>query len=152
MSNGTFSLTSSAFTEGGPIGRRHSCDGEDVSPELEWSDAPEGAGALILIMDDPDARGFVHWVVLDLSPSATGALAEGVSASPDGPRQGTNSFGSVGYRGPCPPSGTHRYVFSLYAVSEPLALPGTPDADAVRRAMDGRIIAQATLTGTYQRA
>ena len=151
MSDGPFTLTSTAFEEGGSIPRRHSCDGDDVSPELQWSGAPEETGALVLLMDDPDARGFVHWLVLDISATASGGLPEGFSSSPDAPRQGKNSFGAVGYGGPCPPSGTHRYVFTLFAVSEPLGLAGEPDADAVRRAMQGRILDQATLTAMYTR-
>jgi Raf kinase inhibitor-like YbhB/YbcL family protein len=151
MPEGLFTLTSTAFEEGGSIPRRHSCDGDDVSPELQWSGAPDGTGALVLLMDDPDARGFVHWLVVDISATASGGLPEGFSSSPDAPRQGTNSFGSVGYRGPCPPSGTHRYVFTLFAVSAPLNVPGEPDVEAVRSAMEGRILDQATLTGTYTR-
>jgi Raf kinase inhibitor-like YbhB/YbcL family protein len=151
MSDELFTLTSTAFQDGGSIPRRHSCDGEDVSPELQWSGVPAGAGALVLLMDDPDARGFVHWLVLDVSATATGGFPEGFSSSPDAPRQGTNSFGSTGYGGPCPPSGTHHYVFTLFAVSEPLDLPGEPDAEAVRRAMAGKILGNATLTATYTR-
>jgi hypothetical protein len=147
-----FNLTSTAFEEGGSIPRRHTCDGEDVSPELSWEGGPEDIGALALIMDDPDARGFVHWVVVDMTGSASGALAEGISSSPDAPQQGKNDFGRTGYGGPCPPSGTHRYVFTLYALSEQLALSGTPSASEVRDAMRGRVLAETTLTASYTRA
>ena len=146
-----FALTSTAFPEGGQIPRRHTCDGEDVSVDLSWQGAPEEVAAMALIMDDPDARGFVHWVVVDMTGSASGGLAEGVSASPDAPQQGKNDFGRVGYGGPCPPSGSHRYAFTLYALSEELAVGGTPTADEVRAAMSGRILAEAKLTASYTR-
>ncbi len=148
-----FDLTSTAFREGGEIPRRHTCDGENVSPELSWTGAPEGTAAFALIVHDPDApRGdFAHWVVVDFTGSATGALPEGVGSSPDAPRQGMNDFGRIGYGGPCPPSGTHRYVFTLYALSEPLDLPGTPTAADVRNAVAGRVLAEARITGTYTR-
>ena len=151
MTNGGFTLTSTAFREGGAIPRRHTCDGDDVSPDLEWSDAPAEAEAFVLIADDPDAAGFVHWIVYDIAGAATAGLAEGVSESVDAPPQGTNDFGRLGYGGPCPPSGTHRYVFTLYALSEPLALGGAPGGDTVRQEMQGRVIAEARLTGTYTR-
>ena len=147
-----FRLTSSAFEEGGEIPRRHSCDGEDVSPMLEWSGAPDGTQALALIVDDPDARGFAHWVVYDVTATNTGGLPEGISESPDAPPQGSNDFRRVGWGGPCPPSGTHRYVFTLYALDEPTGLGGTPTAQEVRDAMQGRVIAETRLTGRYTRA
>lgn len=145
-------LYSPDFEDGGAIPRRHTCDGEDVSPAVSWEGAPPDTVAMALIVDDPDARGFVHWVVFDMTGTATGGLADGVSASPDAPPQGKNDFGRIGYGGPCPPSGTHRYVFTLYALSEELGLPGTPTADEVRAAARGRILAEARLTGTYERA
>jgi Raf kinase inhibitor-like YbhB/YbcL family protein len=146
-----FNLTSPAFAEGGEIPRRFTCDGEDVSPALEWAGAPESVGALVLIVDDPDARGFVHWIVLDVTPTASGGLPEGVSASPDAPRQGRNDFGRIGYGGPCPPSGTHRYVFSLHALDATLNLAGSPGAPDVRAAMEGHVLAEAQLTARYSR-
>jgi Raf kinase inhibitor-like YbhB/YbcL family protein len=146
-----FELTSPAFDEGGMIPGRFTCDGEDVSPALEWAGAPESVGALVLIVDDPDARGFVHWIVLDVTPTASGGLPEGVSASPDAPRQGQNDFGRIGYGGPCPPSGTHRYVFNLYALDAPLNLAGSPGAPDVRAAMEGHVLAEAQLTARYSR-
>lgn len=149
---GDFQLASSAFSEGGAIPRRHTCDGEDVSPALEWSGAPDETQALALIVDDPDARGFVHWIVYDMSAGRSGGLPEGFSESPDAPAQGTNDFRRTGYGGPCPPSGTHRYVFTLYALSEPTDLSGSPQADEVRDALRDRTIAEAKLTGTYTRS
>jgi Raf kinase inhibitor-like YbhB/YbcL family protein len=146
-----FHLTSPAFDEGSTIPRRFSCDGEDVSPALEWAGARESTGALVLIVDDPDARGFSHWVLVDMDATASGGLPEGVSASPDAPRQGLNDFGRVGYGGPCPPSGTHRYTFSLYAIDAPLNLTGTPRARDIRAAMEGHVLGETALTASYTR-
>jgi len=141
-------LTSMAFTEGGPIPSRHTCDGDDISPPLQWSAPPEGTAELALVMDDPDAGGFVHWVVVGLRPTVT-TLDEG--SLPAGAREGRNDFGSLGYRGPCPPSGEHRYEFTLYALSQPLAVSDSPTADEVRAAARGVNIFEAPLTGTYAR-
>jgi len=147
-----FTLRSASITEGASIPRRFTCDGEDVSPDLEWDGVPEGTAALVLVVDDPDARGFVHWLVLDVEGSLSGALPLGVSTSPDAPRQGRNDFGGVGWGGPCPPSGEHRYRFTLYALAAPLGLPGTPRAAAVRDALDTATVIDATvLTARYRR-
>jgi len=147
-----FELTSTAFTPGGSIPRRFTCDGEGGSPDLAWSGAPDGTGALVLIVDDPDANGFVHWIVYDMSGTGNGALPTGISASPEAPPQGTNSFGKIGWGGPCPPSGEHRYVFTLTALAEPLGLSGAPKPDAVRAAMaKGTVLGSATLEGRYRR-
>jgi Raf kinase inhibitor-like YbhB/YbcL family protein len=147
----TFQLTSPAFEAGAAIPQKFSCDGEDVSPALEWSGAPDDTTAMALIVDDPDARGFIHWVVFDMVGSQTGGLAEGISSSPDAPTQGTNDFGRIGWGGPCPPSGTHRYRFTLYALDALLGLTGTPTAADVRASMEGHTVGQAELTGTYTR-
>jgi Raf kinase inhibitor-like YbhB/YbcL family protein len=146
-----FTLTSTAFKEDGAIPRKYSCDGQDVSPPLSWEGAPDGTGALALIVDDPDANGFVHWVVFDLTASQSGGLAEGVSQSPDAPTQGRNGFGRIGWGGPCPPSGTHHYRFTLYSLDGPLGLTGTPSANDVRHAAEGHVLAQVKLTATYRR-
>jgi Raf kinase inhibitor-like YbhB/YbcL family protein len=146
-----FSLTSTAFDEGGAIPSRYTCDGEDVSPPLSWVGAPAETGALALFVDDPDANGFVHWVAFDLTASESGGLLEGVSSSPDAPPQGTNSFGRVGWSGPCPPSGTHHYRFRLIALKDTLGLNGAPRADAVLAAAQGGILGEVTLTATYSR-
>lgn len=151
MTDGEFRLTSPAFPDGGPIPSQFTCDGVDESPELAWEGAPGGTESLALIVDDPDARDFVHWVVLDVTGSRTGALARGISASPDAPPQGTNDFGRVGWGGPCPPSGTHHYRFRLFALGTTLGLTGAPDADAVLRAAEGHVLDEADLTGTYRR-
>ena len=148
----TFELTSTAFDEGGAIPSRHTCDGEDVSPDLSWQGAPDDTVAFALLVDDPDARGFVHWVACDLPGSASGSLAEGASTAGGAPQQGRNDFGRVGWGGPCPPSGTHRYVFRLLALDRSLGLGGTPLADEVRSAAEGHVLGEAQLTGTYRRA
>jgi Raf kinase inhibitor-like YbhB/YbcL family protein len=147
-----FAITSTAFAPGGAIPTRYTCDGQDVSPELSWSGAPDGTTALVLLVDDPDARDFVHWIVLDMAGSASGALPRGIGTSPDAPAQGRNDFGRIGWGGPCPPSGTHRYTFTLYALATPLALAGQPDGRAVRKALKGAdVLATAVLEGHYHR-
>lgn len=147
-----FRLTSTAFADGGSIPARFTCDGEDISPDLAWSGAPAGTVAFVLLVDDPDARGFVHWIVHDLPGSEAGELAAGASSSPDAPPQGTNGFGKVGWGGPCPPSGSHRYRFELTALAAPLGLAGTPDAAALRVALTrARVLGSTTLEGTYAR-
>ena len=142
-------LTSPAFGDGAPIPERFTCEGEDVSPALAWTDAPAGTKSLALICDDPDAPGqtWVHWVVWGI-PANTTALPEGF----DGASQGLTDFRRTGYGGPCPPPGkAHRYYFKLYALKEPLALsPRATKAD-VERALQGRLLASATLMGTFER-
>ena len=147
-----FTLTSTAFTAGGSIPTRFTCDGEDTSPDLAWSGAPDGTAALVLFVDDPDARGWVHWIVLDLAGSASGGLPRGISRSPDAPVQGTNDFRRVVWGGPCPPSGTHRYTFTLYALGAPLGLSGEPNGATVRQALARvDVLGTAVLEGTYRR-
>jgi Raf kinase inhibitor-like YbhB/YbcL family protein len=147
-----FVLSSTAFAPGAPIPRRHTCDGEDVSPDLAWSGAPDGTGALVLLVDDPDARGWVHWIALDLPGAASGSLATAASRSPTAPAQGTNDFRRAGWGGPCPPSGTHRYVFTLYALARPLGLSGEPNGATVRQALArAEVLGTAVLEGTYRR-
>jgi Raf kinase inhibitor-like YbhB/YbcL family protein len=141
-------LRSEAFGEGEAIPSAHTCDGGDTSPPLSWEEAPEGTAAFALIVDDPDARGFVHWVLTDIPGDQTDLPAgEGDSIGVPG----RNDFGRIGWGGPCPPSGEHRYVFTLVALSAPLGLAGTVDADAVRTAMAGTALAEAKLTGVYRR-
>jgi Raf kinase inhibitor-like YbhB/YbcL family protein len=147
----SFELTSSAFADGGGIPRTYACDGQDTSPPLAWSGAPDGTATFALVMTDPDAGGFVHWVMFNVDASASGAIPTGVSASPDAPPQGTNSFGRVGYGGPCPPSGTHHYVFRLLALDAELPLTGTPKESQVLAAAEGHILGEAKLTGTYRK-
>ena len=147
----TFELTSPAFPAGAEIPRKYTCDGDDVSPPLDWADTTDKAVTLALIVDDPDARGWVHWVVFDMDATGSGGLPEGFSSSPDAPAQGTNDFDRVGWGGPCPPSGTHRYRFTLVALDAQLQLPGAPKADEVRAAMEGHVLGEARLDATYTR-
>jgi Raf kinase inhibitor-like YbhB/YbcL family protein len=152
MSPEPFILTSTAFTDGEAIPRRFTCDGENISPDIAWSGAPEGTQALVLIVIDPDARDFVHWLAYDLTGSASGGLSMAISASPDAPPQGTNDFGKRGYGGPCPPSGTHHYRFTLSALDKVLEITGTPRVHDLQAAMAGHVLADATLTATYRRS
>lgn len=139
-------VTSAAFEEGGQIPRRHSCDGADASPPLAWSGAPAGTAAFALIVDDPDARGFVHWIATDI-PAGTTSLAEGESAGVEG----RNDFRRNGYGGPCPPSGSHRYVFEVFALSEELGLSSGFSADELRSALEGKVLASGRLSANYRR-
>jgi Raf kinase inhibitor-like YbhB/YbcL family protein len=152
----TMKLTSPAFQEGNTIPRKYTADGPDVSPALEWQDVPEGTRSLALICDDPDApRGtWVHWVLFDL-PADTTQLPEGVPAKEtleSGARQGTNDFGKIGYGGPSPPAGKpHRYFFKLYALDAELGLAAGAKKQQVEKAMQGHILGQGQLMGTYGR-
>jgi hypothetical protein len=145
-----FQLFSDSFSDGGEIPNRHTCDGEDVSPALRWSGAPDGTRSLALIMDDPDAPvgTFTHWLAWGLDP-AVGGLAEGERA----PVEGRNDFGEIGYGGPCPPPGHgwHRYVFRLHTLDTELALAPGASRDRLERAMDGHVLQIAQLTGRYAR-
>lgn len=148
-------LSSSAFREGEMIPQVYTCDGRDASPPLAWSDVPAGAKSLVLICDDPDAPvgTWVHWVLFDLPPDLNG-LPEGVTASElakQGSRQGMNSWKRASYGGPCPPSGTHRYFFKLYALDARLALGDSATAKDVQAAIKGHILAEAQLMGRYRR-
>ena len=150
-----FALTSGAFTHGEALPSTHTCDGADRSPALAWSAPPAGTKSLALIVDDPDApRGrWVHWVVYNLPPALRG-LPEAfpqAAALPDGTRQGRTDFGRTGYGGPCPPSGTHHYHFTLYALDTLLLLGPGAATQELEQAMRGHILAQATLMGTYRR-
>jgi Raf kinase inhibitor-like YbhB/YbcL family protein len=148
-------ITSTAFKEGESIPRQYTCDGADVSPPLAWDDVPDGTQSFALICDDPDAPHgtWVHWVIYDL-PSLTPTLPEGLPQEKtltDGTKQGTNDFKKIGYGGPCPPSGTHRYFFKLYALKTKLSLaPGATKAQ-LEKAMDGHVLAHGQLMGRYSR-
>ena len=143
-------LRSSAFEDGGNIPSLYTCDGQDVSPPLEIGDVPEGTVALALVMDDPDAPGgtFDHWLVWNI-PAGTAEIAEGTE--PEGV-QGRTDFGRLGYGGPCPPSGTHRYMFKLYALGQELDLPQGARKSDLEAAMQGHILAEALLSGNYSRS
>lgn len=142
----TFQLNSDAFEEGGSIPQRHSCRGEDISPALAWFGQPEGTAGFALTVTDPDARGFVHWVVWNI-PSSVNSLTEG--ALPAGAVEGTNNFRRVGWAGPCPPSGSHRYVFTLFALDSTIDLPEGATLSELQNAIDGHVLARATLTGMF---
>lgn len=149
----SFTLASTAFASGGQIPSRYTCQGEEVSPALSWTAPPEGTRSFALIMDDPDAPNgtWTHWVIFNLPPEYR-SLDEGLPARnklDDGVVQGKNSWHKFGYRGPCPPSGTHHYAFHLYALDTLLDLgPGTT-AERLRQAMDGHVLAEAVLTGLF---
>lgn len=142
-------VTSPAFTADGTIPSRYTCDGDNISPPLAWSGAPDGTAAFALIVDDPDARGWIHWLATDL-PADAAALDEGVSGTAAG-TEGRTDFGRTGYGGPCPPSGSHRYSFEVFALSEPLGLPDGFSADELRSAMEGKVLASGRLAATYRR-
>jgi len=149
-------LKSTAFSEGGEIPRKHTCDGADLSPELTWGGVSPAAHALALIVDDPDApKGtWTHWLIWNIPPHHT-SLPEGVPTSEvleSGAAQGKNDFNRIGYGGPCPPPGKpHRYFFKLYALKTTLALPAGATRKEVDRAIKGHILAEAEWMGTYKR-
>ena len=150
-----FKLISPEFAEGQPIPRKFTCDGLDISPPLSWQDVPTGTKSLTLILNDPDAPAgdWVHWVLYNL-PASTRHLAEAMTtekALPDGTLQGRNSWHQVRYGGPCPPSGTHRYFFRLYALDCELKMEGGAERQDVLSAMQGHILAEAQLMGIYSR-
>ncbi|MBN2159027.1 MAG: YbhB/YbcL family Raf kinase inhibitor-like protein [Spirochaetes bacterium] len=149
---GTITVTSTAFKEGEMIPARYTCDDRDVSPQLSWSNVPAGAKSIALICDDPDAPAgtWVHWVVFNIPPTAK-ELIEGVGALPAGAKQGINDFRKLDYGGPCPPGGTHRYYFKIYALDAVIDLKEGASKSALLKAMEGRILAQGQLMGKYKR-
>lgn len=153
----SFTLTSPAFPPGGEIPVRHTCEGADLSPPLQWSGLPAGTRSLALIVADPDAPDpaaprmtWVHWVLYNLPPQA-GGLPEGVRELPPGTREGLNDWQRSGYGGPCPPIGRHRYFHWLYALDTTLPDLGRPTRAELERAMQGHVLARAELIGTYQK-
>ncbi|MGA7991822.1 MAG: YbhB/YbcL family Raf kinase inhibitor-like protein [Thermoanaerobaculia bacterium] len=145
-------LFSPAFAAGAAIPKRHACDGENVSPPLAWTGAPAAAKAFAVVCDDPDARNFTHWVLINV-PAGTTELPEGLRPGtlPAGAGEGANDFGGIGWGGPCPPSGEHRYEFRLYALDAPLSAVSLTK-QRLETAMDGHVLAEAKLVGTYRRA
>ena len=149
-------LTSAAFPAGAEIPSYYTSDGDDVSPELSWKDAPKETKSFALVMHDPDAPrtgGFTHWVVYNIAPQ-TGHIEENVSDEEELRGvgiQGKNDAGKVGYVGPAPPSGVHRYFFRLFALDSKLDLPGGATHKQLSAAMKGHILAQAELMGTYEK-
>jgi len=151
----TLSISSSAFQDRGAIPMDHTCDGKDISPPLAWTGAPVGTVSYALIVDDPDAPVGVwdHWVVFDLPPDVT-SLPAAIPAGerlPGGGVHGSNSWRRTSYGGPCPPSGTHRYMFKLYALDIELGLEPGSNKKAVEAAMHGHILASTQIIGTYKR-
>lgn len=148
-------ITSTAFEDGGLIPARYTCDGADISPPLRWETVPEGTKTIALICDDPDAPmgTWVHWVLFNL-PAETRELAEKIppdSTLPNQALQGTSDFGRIGYGGPCPPSGTHRYFFKIYALDTQIELAAGANKRQLLKAMEGHILAQGQLIGKYKR-
>ena len=150
-------LRSPAFTDRGEIPSRHTSDGKDTSPALEWSGAPAGTRSFALIVDDPDAPDpkapkmtWVHWVLHDIPPDAKG-LVEAVTALPAGTREGLNDWKRTGWGGPSPPIGRHRYFFKLHALDRLLGDLGKPTKAALEKAMAGHVLERAELVGTYEK-
>jgi hypothetical protein len=150
-------LASMAFAAQGEIPRRHTCEGDDLAPALRWTDVPLLARSLALIVDDPDAPDpaaprmtWVHWVLYDIAPTLAG-LPEGGRPAIAGPRDGLNDWKRTGWGGPCPPVGRHRYFFKLYALDTLLGDLHHPTKAQLERAMQGHVLAQAELIGTYEK-
>lgn len=155
----SLTLASTAFDAGGIIPAIFTCDGDDISPPLSWTDVPKSAKSLALIVDDPDApdptapqRTWVHWVLYNIPPDA-GGLEEGLQSQylPAGTREGINDWMKTGYDGPCPPIGRHRYVHRLYALDMVLPNLGRPTKAQLEKSMEGHIVEQTELIGYYQR-
>lgn len=156
----TLTLSSTAFTNGGEIPSKHTCEGNDISPALEWTGVPDQTRSLVLIVDDPDAPDprapkmtWVHWVLYNIPPDTTG-LPEGATSAdlPHGTEEGLNDWKRTGYGGPCPPIGRHRYFHKLYALDSVIKDMDKPTKAKVEAAMDGHIIAKTELLGTYEKS
>jgi Raf kinase inhibitor-like YbhB/YbcL family protein len=155
----SMTITSSSFAHQGLIPTRHTCQGHDTSPELLWTEVPDGTKSLVLIMDDPDApdpaapkRTWVHWVLYNIPATATG-LAEAIPAAelPSGTREGRNDWERTGYGGPCPPVGSHRYFHKLYALDTILPDLKQPTKAKLEEAMEGHVIGYSELIGLFQK-
>lgn len=155
-----FLIASHAFQPQGDIPTKYTCEGQDISPPISWSNVPKEAKSLSLIVDDPDARdpddpkmkNYVHWVLYNIPITANG-LKGGITEKelPEGTVQGKNDWGKTGYGGPCPPSGKHRYYFKLYALDTVLPNLHEPTKAALEKAMSGHILSETQLMGTYQK-
>ncbi len=148
-------IFSSAFSEGGMIPERFTCDGSGVSPHLSWGEQPAGTKSITIICNDPDAPGgnFVHWLLYDI-PASTRELPENVPPDgvlSNGAKQGVTDFDSLGYGGPCPPGGVHKYVFKIFALNALLGLPAGASEKQVLKAMKGHVLGEGKLTGKYGR-
>ena len=155
----TLQLTTNAFKQNAKIPSRYTCEGDDISPALAWEGAPTGTRSLVLIVDDPDAPDpaapkmtWVHWILYNIPPELH-ELAQGIEANelPPGILQGINDWRRTGYGGPCPPIGRHRYFYKLYALDDVLPDLGRPGKAELEKAMQGHIIAQTELVGTYEK-
>jgi Raf kinase inhibitor-like YbhB/YbcL family protein len=155
----TPSIQSKSFRHNEMIPARYTCDGQDISPPLQWSGIPTEAKSLVLIVDDPDAPDpaapkmtWVHWVLYNI-PVDTPGLEENISSAslPEGTKEGINDWGRKGYGGPCPPIGRHRYFFKIYALDTVLTDLQQPTKKQVEEAIAGHILAKAELVGMYQR-
>lgn len=143
-------ILSPAFDNNKKIPSKYTCDGENISPPLSFSNISQNTKSLVLIVDDPDApsKTWVHWVIFNISPEIS-EIAEG--SAPTGAIEGMTDFGSTGYGGPCPPSGVHRYVFKLYALDSMLDLPKTATKEDIEKKMNGHVLEKAELIGLYER-
>jgi len=151
----TMQIVSSVFANSRAVPAQFTCDGKNISPPLAWSNVPLKCKSLVLICDDPDVPGgtWLHWISYDIPPTVK-SVAENCphgNAFPGGGKQGMNDFGTIGYGGPCPPSGTHRYFFKLYALDKMLGLPAGKTKNEIEQAMHGHIIEEVQLFGTYSR-
>lgn len=144
----TIRFATPSFSDGAAIPATYTCDGENKNPGISWANVPDGAKSLVVLMEDRDAGDFPHWVVYNLPPTVTG-IAEG--GAPEGGNVGLNGFDKPGYGGPCPPSGRHRYFFSVFALDTVLALPDGATRDQVRDAMKGHVMARGAFMGSYQK-
>lgn len=155
----SLSIASAAFGNNAEIPAVHTCEGQDTSPPLSFAGVPENAASLVLVVDDPDAPDprapkttWVHWILYDIPADCPGfPAAVTASALPKGTRQGKNDWRRTGYGGPCPPIGRHRYFHKLYALDRKLGDLGEPNKSKLERAMQGRVLAQAVLIGTYEK-
>lgn len=148
-----FTITSPAFNENAYIPLKYTCDGQNISPQLNWSNAPQDTKTYILIVDDPDAPSgtWVHWILFNI-PSHITELKENIGELPPNSKNGQNSWGKNKYGGPCPPAdSTHRYFFKLFALDTHLNLPDGATKDQIENAMSEHVLAQATLVGLYFR-
>jgi Raf kinase inhibitor-like YbhB/YbcL family protein len=148
-------MTSAAFEPGGMIPNQYTCDGQDISPPLSWGDVPDGSASIALVCDDPDAPmgTWVHWVLFDLPPE-TRNLPENIPPSETlegGGTHGVNDFRRLGYGGPCPPGGTHRYYFKIYALDKKMGLSAGSTKAQLLKAMEGHVMAEGELIGRYKR-
>jgi Raf kinase inhibitor-like YbhB/YbcL family protein len=148
-------ITSPAFEDGGAIPEKYTCDDLDMSPPIEWTNVPDGTETIAIVCDDPDApmKTWIHWVIFNIPGDVT-RLPENVPPEKElenGTRQGMNDFHKVGYGGPCPPSGMHRYFFKIYALNTTLDLPAGVSKPHLMIAMEGHVLSQAHLMGTYTR-